>query len=132
MLSSALCGAASLAYASALAQTTPAPPQGATSPPATAPKPPAKPARKPHAKVDQGDQPTTVSGLTVHPPKSEYGAAVGDIQPELQLSPADIQSYGVSTVIDLLNEIAPQTRSDHGRSSSTSTSPVILINGRRI
>jgi len=142
MLSSTFFGAAaSLAPASALAQTTasPAPPQGVASPAATAPKRPAptagrvaKTARKPPAKADQRAPATTVSALTVYPPKPEYGAAVGDIKPELQLSPADIQSYGVSTVIDLLNEIAPQTRSDHGRAANTATSPVILINGRRI
>jgi len=55
------------------------------------------------------------------------GAVAGDIKAELQLSPADIRSYGVSSVADLLGELAPQTRSDRGGGSS-----LILLNGRRI
>lgn len=57
------------------------------------------------------------------------GAVQGDIKPELQLSPADIRAYGVSSLADLLNELAPQTRSDRGRGGG---GPVILLNGRRI
>ncbi len=73
---------------------------------------------------------TTVSSVTVNarrPPQP--GAVVGDIKPELQLSPSDIQSYGVSTVTELLDELAPETRSDRGRGGET---PVVLLNGRRI
>ena len=54
---------------------------------------------------------------------------VGDIVPEIQYTPADIQSFGVSTVTDLLAELAPETRSDRGRGGE---SPVVLLNGRRI
>jgi len=67
-----------------------------------------------------------VKGHRIQP---QPGAVVGDIKPELQLSPSDIQSYGVSTVTELLNELAPQTRSDRGRGATT---PVVLLNGRRI
>ncbi len=56
------------------------------------------------------------------------GAVVGDIKPEIQLGPADIRSYGVSSVADLLNELAPQTRSDRG----TGGAPLVLLNGHRI
>ena len=75
---------------------------------------------------------TNLSGITVTAKPDyfkQYGAVVGDIRPELQLSPSDIQSYGVSTVTDLLEELAPQTRSDRGRGGE---SPVVLLNGRRI
>jgi hypothetical protein len=75
---------------------------------------------------------TTVTGVTVtahRRPPPQPGAVVGDIKPELQLSPADIQSYGVSTVTELLEELAPETRSDRGRGGE---SPVVLLNGRRI
>ena len=58
--------------------------------------------------------------------RREPGKVVGDIPPEQQLSPADIRSYGVSSVADLLTELAPQTTSGRGGS------PVILLNGRRI
>ena len=80
---------------------------------------------------DESDS-TTVSGVIVTAHKAyaqQYGAVVGDIEPELQLNSSDIQSYGVSTVTELLNELAPQTRSDRGRGGET---PVVLLNGRRI
>lgn len=57
------------------------------------------------------------------------GAVVGDIPPENQLTPAQIQAYGVSTVSDLLAEIADQTASIQGRDNS---GPVVLVNGKRI
>jgi hypothetical protein len=105
-------------------------------PPSTA-HPPAAPADDDDD--DQGPPPpssaanTTVKGITVvaHKlkPPPQPGAVVGDIKPELQLSPADIQSYGVSTVTELLNELGPETRSDRGRGGG---GPVILLNGRRI
>ncbi|MEI9890427.1 MAG: hypothetical protein WDN45_07305 [Caulobacteraceae bacterium] len=57
------------------------------------------------------------------------GAVIGDIEPEIQMGPAEIQSYGVATVTELLDELAPQTRSDRGRGGET---PVVLLNGRRI
>ncbi len=57
------------------------------------------------------------------------GAVVGDIPPELQYGPADIRAYGVSSVADLLNELAPEIRSDRGRGGEA---PVVLLNGRRI
>jgi hypothetical protein len=54
---------------------------------------------------------------------------IGEIPPELQLAPADIQAYGVSNIADLLNELAPEIRSDRGRGGE---GPVVLLNGRRI
>ncbi len=61
----------------------------------------------------------------------EPGAVIGDIKAELQLTPSDIASYGVSSISDLLAELAPQTRSDRGRGSGGG-GPVVLLNGRRI
>ena len=61
--------------------------------------------------------------------RPQYGAVVGDIQPEVQLSPAQIQSYGVSSVSDLLSELSPQLTSNRGRGGEA---PVVLLNGRRI
>lgn len=60
--------------------------------------------------------------------RAQRGAVVGDIAPEQQLSPADIRSYGVSSVADLLTELSPQTRSGRGSGGG----PVVLLNGRRI
>jgi len=61
--------------------------------------------------------------------QAQRGAVIGDIQPELQLGPADIQSYGVNSVAELLAELAPQTGSVRGRGGER---PVVLLNGRRI
>ncbi len=90
------------------------------------------PGKTASAPEEDEDDATTVSAVTVTPKKPyslQYGAVVGDIQPELQYNPAEIQSFGVSTVTDLLNELAPETRSDRGRGGET---PVVLLNGRRI
>jgi hypothetical protein len=72
----------------------------------------------------------TVSELVVQgAPKVEPGAAVGDIKPDLQLQPADVQAYGVSTITELLDELAPEIGSNSGRGGE---GPAILVNGRRI
>ena len=100
----------------ALAQS--APPPGAT----RTPSPP--PVRRPG-----DDEADTVAAVTVRGTRIQPGAVVGDIKPEVQFSAAEIQSFGVSSVTDLLAELAPQTRSGRGRGGE---SPVILLNGRRI
>jgi iron complex outermembrane receptor protein len=56
------------------------------------------------------------------------GSVVGDIQPELTLTPGDIRSYGVSSIADLIAELSPQTTSGQGRGES----PVVLLNGKRV
>ena len=104
--------------------------QSAPSPsptPSAAPRPPARPGRAPPPAAD-GDA-DTVAAVTVRGQRVEPGAVVGDIKPEVQFTAADIQSFGVSSVTDLLAELAPQTRSGRGRGGE---SPVILLNGRRI
>ncbi len=64
--------------------------------------------------------------IVVRGSRSQPGAVIGDIPADQQLGPADIRSYGVSSVADLLAELAPQTRSGRGGA------PVVLLNGRRI
>ena len=141
---------ASASWTSLLAQTvgvplqTPAPATAPAPPPIHAPAPkttPRKTPRKPTSggagdEEDPGDSQhasdTRVSGVDVVAHKDyahQFGAVVGDIIPEIQYTPADIQSFGVSTVTDLLAELAPETRSDRGRGGE---SPVVLLNGRRI
>lgn len=56
------------------------------------------------------------------------GSVIGDIPPDQTLGAADIRSYGVSSVSDLLNELSPQTTSGRGQGGA----PVVLLNGRRI
>ncbi len=54
------------------------------------------------------------------------GAVLGDIKPELTLNPADIRAYGVTSVTDLIDALAPQLGT-----SARGGHPVILINGAR-
>lgn len=56
------------------------------------------------------------------------GAVPGDVKPEVQLSPADIRSYGASNVTELMNALSAQLGSGSGRGSEQ---PVILLSGRR-
>jgi len=96
---------------------------------AAPPTQPSGPGGKGSATAGSEVAPLVVTAQRKIPYSQQPGAVVGDIEPEEQLDPSDIQSYGVSTVTELLNELAPQTRSDRGRSQ---TAPVLLLNGRRI
>lgn len=53
------------------------------------------------------------------------GSVFGDVQPDVTFSPADIRSFGVSSLADLLAELGPQTASGGGGP------PVVLLDGRR-
>lgn len=55
------------------------------------------------------------------------GSVIGDITPELTLSPQEIRAYGAASVTELLEALAPQLGSGQGGGR-----PVILINGGRI
>jgi hypothetical protein len=92
---------------------------------ATAQQAPA-PAAAPTAQSEEGnsDEPDII----VTGQRNLPGAVIGDIPPDQQLGPADIRSYGVSTVADLLAELSPQTTSGRGSGGA----PVVLLNGRRI
>ncbi|MGN6818551.1 MAG: TonB-dependent receptor [Sphingomonas sp.] len=100
------------------AQTAPAPP------PHPAPAPTPTPAAAPQSDDDGSDE----GDIVVTGSRALPGAVVGDIPPEQSLGPADVRSYGVNSVSDLLNELAPQIRSDRGSGGA----PVVLLNGRRI
>jgi iron complex outermembrane receptor protein len=93
-----------------------------------APAKAAKPA-KPEPEPADDEEETSVSELVVTAARAQPGAVVGDIKPELQLAPADIRAYGVSNLTELLDELAPQIRSDRGRGGEA---PVVLLNGRRV
>ena len=97
-----------------------APPAAAT---VATPRKPARAAPRPAADANSDEPDVIVTGQRNLP-----GAVIGDIPPEQQLGPADIRSYGVSSVSDLLTELAPQIRSDRGSGGA----PVVLLNGRRI
>jgi iron complex outermembrane receptor protein len=57
------------------------------------------------------------------------GSVIGDIPPDIQLNRRDIRAYGASSMAELLDALAPQTRSGRGRGGEQ---PVTLLNGRRI
>ncbi|HMT44713.1 MAG TPA: TonB-dependent receptor, partial [Chakrabartia sp.] len=57
------------------------------------------------------------------------GAVLGDIKPEITFSPADVRSLGVSSVSELVSELAAQTGSGQGRGGEA---PIVLLNGGRI
>ncbi len=57
----------------------------------------------------------------------QRGAVIGDIVPDVQFSRASIRALGVSSISEVLDELAPQIRSDRGRGEA----PVILVNGHR-
>lgn len=71
----------------------------------------------------QGDDEIIVTGQRLP------GSVPGDIPPELQLTPADIRAYGVSSISDLLAELSSQTASGRGRDGGA---PVVLLNARRV
>ncbi|MES2043467.1 MAG: TonB-dependent receptor [Pseudomonadota bacterium] len=83
-------------------------------------RPAPAPTPAPDAEEDAGPD-VVVEGNRLPP-----GSVGGDIPPEQVLSPADIRSYGVSSLNDLLTELGPETRSAGGGA------PVVLLNGRRI
>ncbi|MEO7691850.1 MAG: TonB-dependent receptor, partial [Sphingomonas sp.] len=106
----------STAPMAAIAQVAPAPAGTAT---------PAKPRPAPQpAEEGNSDEPDII----VTGSRNLPGSVIGDIQPEEQLGPADIRSYGVSSISDLLNELVPQTTSGRGSGGA----PVVLLNGKRI
>jgi iron complex outermembrane receptor protein len=82
-----------------------------SAPPATAPQPP--PAQKGDA-VPEVVIPDT------------YGAVVTDIPPERQLTPAEIDTYGISTIGELVDALKPETQTGQG------AGPAMMINGRRV
>jgi hypothetical protein len=57
------------------------------------------------------------------------GEAEGNVRPEQRLDENAIRSYGATSIGELVDALAPQTRSGRGRSDGP---PVILLNGQRI
>ena len=74
------------------------------------------------------DEDFEVDAVTVTASRQQPGSVIGDIPPEVQLSPRDIRAYGVSTVAELITALEPLTASARGAGGR----PVILVNGGRI
>lgn len=69
------------------------------------------------------------SGEIVVSGRRPRGSVIGDIKPEMTLTPLDIRAYGASDLSELLQALEPQTQSNRGRGDSK---PVVLVNGKRI
>lgn len=88
------------------------PPEGAAADEAAAP-----------GATDDSNNDITVTGQRLR------GEVEGNIRPEQRLDENAIRSYGAATIGELVDALAPQTRSGRGRSDGP---PVILLNGQRI
>ena len=97
-----------------LAQEPPAPVQVAPPPPAAEPAA----ADEPNGE-EEGDEIVVVG-------QAPRGSVPGNIRPIETLNARDVRSYGASTVGELIEALAPQTR------GAGSGAPVVLLNGQRI
>jgi hypothetical protein len=86
---------------------------------------PAAQAADPDAELDEDEEGETI----VVTGQRQRGAVLGDIPPEVQFNRREIRALGAGSLSELLEAIAPQTRSGRGREEGR---PVILLNGRRI
>ena len=84
------------------------------------------------AETDEADAPgvtatdgndITVTGVRLR------GEAVGNVRPEVRLDENQVRAYGAATIGELVDALAPSTRSGRGRQGGQ---PVILLNGQRI
>ncbi|MDB5692065.1 MAG: TonB-dependent receptor, partial [Alphaproteobacteria bacterium] len=103
------------------------PPANPATPPTAAPNAAAAPGAAATPAEDNSDE--SEGPDIVVTGQRERGAVQSDIPAENQLNRRDIRAYGASSISDLLDAIAPQTRSTRGRGGEF---PVILLNGRRI
>ncbi|WP_326525680.1 TonB-dependent receptor [Sphingomonas sp.] len=76
----------------------------------------------------EGEEPDSTGEVTVTGQR-ERGSVPGDVKPEQVLRASDIRAYGVSSIADLVAELAPQIGAGRGTAGGQ---PVFLLNGRRI
>ena len=85
-------------------------------------------ATAPAAQTAEQDEAADAEEIVVTGSRKLPGSVIGDIPPDQSLGQAEIRSYGVSSIADLLSELSPQTTSGRGSGGA----PVVLLNGRRI
>ncbi|HEX8466190.1 MAG TPA: TonB-dependent receptor [Allosphingosinicella sp.] len=86
---------------------------------------PSAQAAGPDTELDEDEEGETI----VVTGQRQRGAVIGDIAPEVVFDRREIRALGAVSITELLEAIAPQTRSGRGREDAR---PVILLNGRRI
>ncbi len=95
---------------------------------AAAQQAPSQPAAAAAAQTPEQDEAADAEEIVVTGSRKLPGSVIGDIPPDQTLGQAEIRSYGVSSISDLLSELSPQTTSGRGSGGA----PVVLLNGRRI
>lgn len=104
-------------------------PYGALAQPAAAPAQAQTTASAPTQTVPE-DEEAQVVIVTGQRPR---GSVPGTALPETVLSPAEIRSYGASSLGELLTSLSPQTGSARGAARGGGDGfPIVLLNGRRI
>ena len=94
-----------------------------TPPPAAAPEADAPGAEETAAPPAPEGQEVIVNGQRLR------GEVAGNVEPEARLNEEQIRAYGASSIGELVEALAPQTRSGRGRQSGP---PIVLLNGQRI
>ena len=79
------------------------------------------------AQAQDPDADTEVEEVVVSGMRAPPGSVIGDITPEVVMSPAEIRGYGAASVTELLTALSSQISSGQG-----SGPPVVLINGGRV
>lgn len=79
------------------------------------------------AQSEDVDGETEVEELVVTATGKPRGSVIGDIAPEITISPREIRAYGAADVSELLTALAPQLTSAQGSGGR----PVVLIDGVR-
>ena len=81
--------------------------------------------------IDQAAEPEQSGDQTeiVVTAQRQRGSVDTDVPPVIELTEADIASYGADSLADLIAQLGPQTGSGRGRGDGR---PVILVNGQRI
>ncbi|HEY9233778.1 MAG TPA: hypothetical protein VIP08_01970, partial [Phenylobacterium sp.] len=69
-----------------------------------------------------------VEELVVSGSRNLPGQVIGDIAPEMTITPREIRAYGAANITELLDALAPQTASAQGGGGR----PVVLIDGGRV
>ena len=88
----------------------------------------AAPAATPGAEDEAFDE-YEVDELVIEAASQPRGSVIGDIPPEITLSPREIRGLGASSVAELLEALEPQLASGRGRGGGR---PITLVNGGRI